>query len=70
MGDKAVSVCYDREEHVDGQLEAASHLQALVLMGHFDHPDIHRRGNKEGHKQPGRFLDNTGDKFLTQVIEE
>lgn len=51
-GDKAVSVCCDQEEHVDGQLEAASHLQALILMGHFDHPDICWYQSKKGMSNP------------------
>lgn len=47
MGDKVVGVCSgtpEQEEQVGeafyGQLEAASRLRALVLMGHFNHPDI------------------------------
>lgn len=68
MGDKVVGVCCgtpEQEEQVGeafyGQLEAASPLQALVLMGHFNHPDICWRGNREGHKQSRRFVESIDD---------
>ncbi|KAK4811175.1 hypothetical protein QYF61_019806 [Mycteria americana] len=76
-GDIIVRVCYrppDQEEQMDGalyrQIGAASRLQALVLMGGFNHPDICWRDNTAGHKQSKRFLECTGDNFLLQVTEE
>ncbi|KAJ7416886.1 dtw domain-containing protein 2 [Pitangus sulphuratus] len=48
----------------------ASHLQALLLMGDFNYPDICRRDNTAGHKQSQRFLKRVNDNFLIQVIGE
>ena len=44
-------------------------MQALVLTGDFNHPDICWRDNTAGHKQSRRFLERVDDNFLTQVIE-
>ena len=52
------------------QLEAASCLQTLALMGDFNQPDMCRRDNTAEHKQSRRFLECTDDAFLTQVIEK
>ncbi|GAB0204921.1 mitochondrial enolase superfamily member 1 [Grus japonensis] len=52
------------------QIRAASHSQALILMGDFNHPNICWRDNTARHKQSRRFLECIGDKFLLQVIEE
>lgn len=64
----------DQEEQLDeafcGQLEAASHLWALVLKRRFNHSDICWRGNREGHKQLRRFLESISDNFPAQVREE
>jgi len=76
-GDFIVGVCYrppDQEDRADEalhrQIEAASCLQALVLMGDFNHPDICWRDNTAGHKQPRRFLACIDDNFLLQVTEK
>ncbi|GAB0203333.1 hypothetical protein GRJ2_002798900 [Grus japonensis] len=76
-GDILVGVCYrspyqeDRaEEALYRQIGAASHSQALVLMGDFNHSDICWRDNTAGHKQSRRFLECVDDNFLLQVIEE
>ncbi|GAB0208710.1 hypothetical protein GRJ2_003336700 [Grus japonensis] len=64
----------DQEEKADEalyrQIGAASHSQALVLMGDFNHPDICWRDNTAGQKQSRRFLECIDDNFLLQVIEE
>ena len=54
------------QEEVDG----ASCLQGLVLMGDFKHPIICWRENTAGHKQARKLLDSVDDNFLTQVVEE
>ncbi|GAB0207491.1 hypothetical protein GRJ2_003214800 [Grus japonensis] len=76
MGAVVLGICYrlpDQEEVVDEaffkQLEEASHLQALALMGNFNHPDIYWKDNTAGLEQSRRFLKCTDDNFLTQVIE-
>ena len=76
-GDIVVGVCYkppDQEEPADEtlyrQTGAASHSQALVLMGNFTHCDICWRDSTAGHKQARRFLECIVDNFITQVIEE
>lgn len=70
-------VCYrppDQEEQVDGalyrQIEAASHLHDLVLMGNFKHPVMCWRDNRAGHKQTRRYLEHIHSNFLLQVNEE
>ncbi|GAB0179184.1 hypothetical protein GRJ2_000383700 [Grus japonensis] len=72
-----VGVCYrppdqgDRaDEALYRQMEAASHSQALVLMGDFNHPDICWRDNAAERKQSRKFLECVHDNFLLQVIEE
>ncbi|GAB0206600.1 mitochondrial enolase superfamily member 1 [Grus japonensis] len=76
-GDIIVGVCYrppdqgDRaDEALYRQIGAASHSQALVLMGDFNHPDICWRDNRAEHKRSRKFLECVEDKFLLQVIEE
>ncbi|GAB0205366.1 hypothetical protein GRJ2_003002200 [Grus japonensis] len=76
-GDIIAGVCYrppNQEDRADEalyrQIEAASHSQALVLMGDFNHPDISCKDNTAGHKQSRRFLEYIDDNFLLQVIEE
>ncbi|GAB0207806.1 hypothetical protein GRJ2_003246300 [Grus japonensis] len=76
-GDIIARVCYrppDQGDRADEasyrQIGAASHSQALVLMGDFDHPNICWRDNTAGHKQSRRFLECVDDIFLLQVIEE
>ncbi|MCQ4179366.1 hypothetical protein FK518_27770, partial [Klebsiella pneumoniae] len=50
------------DEALYGQIEAASQLQSLDLMGDFKHQDICWKGR--------RFLECVDDNFLLQVIEE
>ncbi|GAB0205478.1 mitochondrial enolase superfamily member 1 [Grus japonensis] len=76
-GDIIVGVCYrppDQGDQADEalyrQIGAASHSQALVLMGDFNHPDICWRDNTAEHKQSRKFLECVDDNFLLQVIEE
>ncbi|GAB0188331.1 hypothetical protein GRJ2_001298400 [Grus japonensis] len=76
-GDTIVGICYrppDQEDQADEalcrQIEAASHSQALFLMGDFNHPDICWRDSTAGHKQSRKFLECIRDNFLLQVIEE
>ncbi|GAB0176444.1 hypothetical protein GRJ2_000109600 [Grus japonensis] len=76
-GDIIVGVCYrppdqgDRaDETLYRQIGAASRLQALVLMGDFNHPDICWRDNAAERKQSRKFLECVDDNFLLQVIEE
>ena len=71
-----VGVCYrppDQEEAVDEafllQLQEVSHLQALVLMGDFNHPDICWDSGMAGGRQSGRFLESVEDSFLVRVID-
>lgn len=77
MGDIVVGFCCrcpDQEEQVDEafykQLETASRLQALALMGDFYCSNICWRSNAAVHKQSGCFLESINDNLLTQVIEE
>lgn len=51
-------------------MEEALCLQALVLIVDFKHLDICWRDKAAGCIQSRRFLEYTGGKFLTQVIEE
>ncbi|GAB0203631.1 hypothetical protein GRJ2_002828700 [Grus japonensis] len=76
-GDIIARVCYRPPDQRDQahealyrQTAAASHSQALVLMGDFNHPDICWRDNIAGHKQSRKFLEYVDDNFLFQVIEE
>ncbi|PKU47288.1 rna-directed dna polymerase from mobile element jockey-like [Limosa lapponica baueri] len=76
-GNAVVCVCYripDQEEQVDealySQTGAALHLQALILMGNFNHSGICWKDNTAGHKQPRRYLKCTDSNFLLQVTKE
>ncbi|CAM5145543.1 unnamed protein product [Natator depressus] len=40
------------------------------LMGDFNHPDICWESNTVVHRQSRKFLENVGDNFLVQVLEE
>jgi len=64
----------DQEEEVDEafykQLQTASQSQALVLMGHFNHPDISWEVHTARHTQSRRFLQSIKNNFLMQVVEE
>ncbi|GAB0203390.1 hypothetical protein GRJ2_002804600 [Grus japonensis] len=75
-GDIRVGVCYrppnqgdQADEALYRQIGAASHSQALVLMGDFNHPDICWRDNAAEHKQSRKFLECV-DNFLLQMTEE
>ncbi|PKU27650.1 glycerol kinase [Limosa lapponica baueri] len=76
-GDVTVGVCYrtpdqgDREdEALYRQIGVASHSQALVLMGYFNHPNICWRDNTAGHRKSRKFLECVDDNFLLQMVEE
>ena len=76
-GGITVDVCYrplDQEEEVyealNRQIGAASHWQALVLMGDVNHLDICSKDNTAGHKQSRRFVECLDEKFLTQMAKE
>ena len=45
-------------------------MQALVLMGDFNHPDTCWSNNTAGHKQSRRFLECVDDNFPLQMMEE
>ena len=51
-------------------LEEVLCLQALVLMGDFNHPDICWDSSMVGGGQSRRFLESSEDNFLAQVIDE
>ncbi|KAK4807182.1 hypothetical protein QYF61_024308 [Mycteria americana] len=51
------------------QLQEASHLQALILLGDFNHPDIHWKSGTASCKQSRRLLECIEDNFLIQVTE-
>ena len=57
----------DQEEEVDEafyrQLQAASQLQALVLMEDFNHPDMTWEDHTARHTQSMRFQQSTDDNF-------
>ena len=76
VGDVVVGVCY-RPLHEEAEAEAlfreleeASCLQAMVLTGDFNPCDICWRDSTAGCKQSRRFLECSGNNFLTQVIKE
>ncbi|GAB0183467.1 hypothetical protein GRJ2_000812000 [Grus japonensis] len=76
-GDITVGVCYrppdqgDRaDEALCRQIGAASHSQALVLMGDFNHPNICWKDNAAERKQSRKFLECVDDSFFRQVMEE
>lgn len=52
------------------QLEEASHLQALVLMGALTILDICWKCNTAGPKQPRKFLKCIDGYFMTEVIDK
>lgn len=64
----------DQQEEADDtayrQLKLASQLQALVLRGYFNHPNICWKGSRTRHSQSGRFLQSIDDNILAQVSEE
>ncbi|KAM6103455.1 uncharacterized protein LJ206_014212 [Theristicus caerulescens] len=51
------------------QLQEASHSQALVLLGDFNHPDICWESNTAGGRQSRRLLECMEDNFLSQVTD-
>jgi len=50
------------------QLQEALRLQALILLGHFNHPNICWKGSTASCSQSRRFLECIEDNFLSQVI--
>ncbi|CAM4488283.1 unnamed protein product [Lepidochelys kempii] len=75
--DVVVGVCYrppDQGDEVDEaffqQLTEATRSHALILMGAFNFPDICWEINTAVHRQSRKFLENVGDNFLVQVLEE
>jgi len=62
----------DQEELIDEafflQLQEALRLQALVLLGDFNYPDICWKNNTASCRQSSRFLECIEDNFLSQVI--
>ncbi|GAB0203667.1 hypothetical protein GRJ2_002832300 [Grus japonensis] len=52
------------------QIGTASHSQALVLTGDFNHLDICWKGNTARHKQSRMLLECADGDFLLQVIKE
>jgi len=71
-----VSVYYglpDQRESTDEafflQLQKASHSQALVLLGDFNHPDICWKSSTVSCRQSGKLLECIEDNFLSQVID-
>ena len=51
------------------QLQEASHSQALVLLGDFNHPDICWKSSMASCRQSRRLLECFEDNFLSQVID-
>jgi len=51
------------------QLQGVLCLQALVLMGDFNHPDICWDSSTAGGRQSRRFLESAEDNFLVQVLD-
>lgn len=75
-GDITVWVCYrlpdqqdQEDEAIYRQRRAASHWEALVLMGDSKHPDICCRNSTAGHRQSRRPPAYTDDNCLLQVRE-
>jgi len=64
----------DQEEEVNETfyraLKVASQSQTLVLRGDSNHPDICWKDNTSTHTQSRRYLQNTDNNFLMQVVEE
>nr|XP_048691935.1 uncharacterized protein LOC125630279 [Caretta caretta] len=76
-GDVLVGICYrppDEGDEMDEaffrQLMEVTRLQALVLMGDFNHPDICWESNTAVHRQSRKFLESVGDNFLVQMLKE
>ena len=63
----------DQVESVDEafflQLQEVSWLQALVLLGEFNHTHICWKSSMVSYRQSRRLLEHTEDKFLSQVID-
>ena len=70
-----VSVYYrppDQEEEVDEefvlQLQKAPHLQALIQIGDFSHPDICWKSSTMNCKQSRKLLECVEDNFPVRVM--
>lgn len=74
MGNVVVDICNGSPGHEAAdetffrQLEEASCLQAIIIMGNFNHPNTIQKSNAVGHKQSRRFLGCIDINFLAQVI--
>ena len=75
--DILVGVCYrppnqdeKMEEAFCVQLAEAVQLAALILMGHFNLPDMYWKYKTVQKKQFRRFLECVKDNFLLQLIKE
>lgn len=71
IGSVLESMCYrpsDKEELDEAffKQQKDSHLQTLILMGKFNHPDNCWKDNASGYKNLAVFYNN----FLTQVIQK
>lgn len=44
-------------------------LDALILKGDFNHPNVCWRGKTVGHKQSRKLLESISDYLLTQPIQ-
>ncbi|PKU45116.1 tbc1 domain family member 4-like [Limosa lapponica baueri] len=51
------------------QLQEASHLQALILLGNFKHFDIYRKSSTASCRQLRRLLECTEPNFLSHIID-
>jgi len=51
------------------QLQEALHLQALILLGDFNHPNICWKSSTASCRQSRRFLECIEDNFLSQVTD-
>ncbi|KAJ7405602.1 hypothetical protein WISP_138627 [Willisornis vidua] len=70
-----MGVCYrppnqDADETAYNWLAEFLQLLALVLVGHFNFPDVCWKYNTAEKKQSRRFLEYVEDNFLTQLINE
>lgn len=77
MGDTVVGIYYRlpaQDEEVDEaffrHLIVASQLQALVIVGDFNYPDICWKAYSASHPQSRRFLQCIDDNFLMEMVDE
>ena len=62
----------DQAEPVDDafflQIQEASQLQALILLGNFNHPDICQKSSTVSCRQSRRQMEFIKDNFLSQLM--